>query len=127
LAGLNRQPRRVDMKTQSPSSPDIIPDKLYFKIGEVSKIAGVASHVLRFWESEFPRISPKRTSSGQRLYTRREVELILEIKSLLYQRKFTIAGARQHLRTATGRTEPDSRQMLDELRTELKRLRDLLD
>jgi len=115
------------MKTQSPSSPDIIPDKLYFKIGEVSKIAGVASHVLRFWESEFPRISPKRTSSGQRLYTRREVELILEIKSLLYQRKFTIAGARQHLRTATGRTEPDSRQMLDELRTELKRLRDLLD
>jgi DNA-binding transcriptional MerR regulator len=86
------------MKTQSPSSPDIIPDKLYFKIGEVSEIAGVASHVLRFWESEFPRISPKRTSSGQRLYTRREVELILEIKSLLYQRKFTIAGARQHLR-----------------------------
>ena len=116
------------MKTQSPSSPEIIPDKLYFKIGEVSEIAGVPSHVLRFWESEFPRISPKRTSSGQRLYTRREVELILEIKSLLYQRKFTIAGARQHLRAAAGgRTEPDSRQMLDELRTELKRLRDLLD
>lgn len=115
------------MKTQSPSSPEIIPDKLYFKIGEVSQIAGVASHVLRFWESEFPRISPKRTSSGQRLYTRREVELILEIKSLLYQRKFTIAGARQHLRAAAGRPEPDSRQMLDELRTELKRLRDLLD
>jgi DNA-binding transcriptional MerR regulator len=114
------------MKTQSPSSPDIIPDKLYFKIGEVSEIAGVASHVLRFWESEFPRISPKRTSSGQRLYTRREVELILEIKSLLYQRTFTIAGARQHLRAAVGRTEPDSRQMLDELRAELKRLRDLL-
>ena len=115
------------MKTQSPSSPEIIPDKLYFKIGEVSQIAGVASHVLRFWEAEFPRISPKRTSSGQRLYTRREVELILEIKCLLYQRKFTIAGARQHLRAAAGRPEPDSRQMLDELRTELKRLRDLLD
>jgi len=115
------------MKKQSPSSPDIIPDKLYFKIGEVGQIAGVASHVLRFWESEFPRISPKRTSSGQRLYTRREVELILEIKSLLYARKFTIAGARQHLRVAAGPTEPDSRQMLDELRIELKRLRDLLD
>jgi DNA-binding transcriptional MerR regulator len=115
------------MKTQSPSSPEIIPDKLYFKIGEVSQIAGVPSHVLRFWESEFPRISPKRTSSGQRLYTRREVELILEIKTLLYLRKFTIAGARQHLRAAAGRTEPDSRQMLDELRIELKRLRDLLD
>jgi DNA-binding transcriptional MerR regulator len=124
---LSRQQRRVDMKTQSPASPEIIPDKLYFKIGEVSVIAGVASHVLRFWESEFPRISPKRTSSGQRLYTRREVELILEIKSLLYQRKFTIAGARQHLRAAAGHTEPDSRQMLDELRTELKHLRDLLD
>jgi DNA-binding transcriptional MerR regulator len=115
------------MKRQSPLSPDAIPDKLYFKIGEVSQIAGVPSHVLRFWESEFPRISPKRTSSGQRLYTRREVELILEIKSLLYQRKFTIAGARQHLRAATGPTEPDPRQMLDELRIELKRLRDLLD
>jgi len=124
---VSRQPRRVDMKTQSPSSPEIIPDKLYFKIGEVSQIAGVASHVLRFWEAEFPRISPKRTSSGQRLYTRREVELILEIKSLLYQRKFTIAGARQHLRAAAGRPETDSRQMLDELRTELQRLRDLLD
>ena len=115
------------MKTQSPSSPEIIPDKLYFKIGEVSQIAGVPSHVLRFWESEFPRISPKRTSSGQRLYTRREVELILEIKCLLYQRKFTIAGARQRLRATAGRTETDSRQMLDELRTELKRLRDILD
>ena len=114
------------MKTQSPARPEIIPDKLYFKIGEVSQIAGVPSHVLRFWESEFPRISPKRTSSGQRLYTRREVELILEIKTLLYQRKFTIAGARQHLRAAA-RPEPDSRQMLDELRIELKRLRDLLD
>jgi DNA-binding transcriptional MerR regulator len=124
---LSRQTRRVDMKRQSPLSPEAIPDKLYFKIGEVSAIAGVPSHVLRFWESEFPRISPKRTSSGQRLYTRREVELILEIKSLLYQRKFTIAGARQHLRAVTGRTEPDSRQMLDELRIELKRLRDLLD
>jgi DNA-binding transcriptional MerR regulator len=124
---LSRQQRRVDMKTQSPSSPDPIPDKLYFKIGEVSAIAGVPSHVLRFWESEFPRISPKRTSSGQRLYTRREVELILEIKTLLYQRKFTIAGARQHLRAAAGLTEPDSRQLLDELHTELQRLRDLLD
>lgn len=93
----------------------------------MSRLAGVPAHVLRFWESEFPRISPRRTDSGQRLYTRRDVELILEIKTLLYARKFTIEGARRHLRSAEARAQTDSRQWLSELRAELKALRELLE
>jgi DNA-binding transcriptional MerR regulator len=110
-------------------SPNVtpVPDKLYFKIGEVSRIAGVPTHVLRFWGTEFPRINPRRTDSGQRLYTRKEVELILEIKTLLYQRRFTIDGARQHLRLRSGDEPSDARQLLDEIRTELDQLRRLLD
>ncbi len=90
------------MKERSSSAAAAIPDKLYFKIGEVSRLAGVPAHVLRFWEAEFPRIAPKRTDAGQRLYSRREVELILEIKDLLHRRKFTIAGAKKWL-TGEGR------------------------
>jgi DNA-binding transcriptional MerR regulator len=115
------------MKEQSSSSTTLIPDKLYFKIGEVSRIAGVPTHVLRFWETEFPRVSPRRTASGQRLYTRKEVELVLEIKSLLYQRRFTIDGARQHLRRRSGDETPLPRHLLDEIRSELDELRRLLD
>ena len=115
------------MLTPSPSSTIPLPDKLYFKIGEVSTLAGVPAHVLRFWESEFPRINPRRTASGQRLYTRQDVELILEIKTLLYARKFTIEGARRHLKSAAAHAQPESRQWLSELRAELKALRDLLE
>ncbi len=74
-----------------------IPDKLHFKIGEVSKIAGVAPHVLRYWESEFSAIQPKRMGSKQRLYRRTDVELILTIKRLLHEQGYTIAGARKLL------------------------------
>jgi len=72
-----------------------IPDKLYFKIGEVSKLANVAPHVLRYWESEFSDIKPKRATSKQRLYRREDVELILVIKNLLHVQGYTIAGARK--------------------------------
>lgn len=72
-----------------------IPDKLYFKIGEVAKLAEVPSHVLRYWESEFPGIRPKRANSKQRLYRRQDVEQILAIKSLLHKQGYTIAGARK--------------------------------
>ncbi|MBI5968753.1 MAG: MerR family transcriptional regulator, partial [Deltaproteobacteria bacterium] len=70
-----------------------IPDKLYYKIGEVSEITGVEPYVLRYWESEFKIVTPARTNSKHRLYRRRDLELILEIKKLLYEEKFTIAGA----------------------------------
>jgi len=77
-------------------SPDI-PDKLYFKIGEVSDLLAVEPHVLRFWEGEFPPLSPKKSGTGHRLYRRKDVELLLRIKHLLYERRFTIEGARQAL------------------------------
>jgi DNA-binding transcriptional MerR regulator len=74
-------------------TPDI-PDKLYFKIGEVSELLGVEPYVLRYWETEFPVLSPKKSGTGHRLYRRKDVELLLRIKHLLYERKFTIEGAR---------------------------------
>lgn len=72
-----------------------IPDKLYFRIGEVSTLLGLEPHVLRFWESEFPSLTPKKSGTGHRLYRRREVELLLKIKHLLYEKRYTIEGARQ--------------------------------
>jgi DNA-binding transcriptional MerR regulator len=74
-----------------------IPDKLYFKIGEVAKLAEVPPHVLRYWEAEFPGIKPKRANSQQRLYRYQDVELVLKIKSLLHDQGYTIAGARKLL------------------------------
>jgi DNA-binding transcriptional MerR regulator len=79
-----------------PGSPDI-PDKLYFKIGEVSDLLGVEPYVLRYWETEFSVLSPKKSGTGHRLYRRKDVELLLRIKHLLYEKKFTIEGARQSL------------------------------
>ena len=102
------------------------PDKLYFKIGEVSEIAGVPPSVLRFWQTEFPRINPKRTPSGQRLYRRVDIELILKIKTLLYEKKFTIQGARQRLKTGQQKKAPAKPMTLDEIRTELIGIRDIL-
>src|SRR5438067_10445107 len=74
-----------------------IPDKLFFRIGEVSQLVGVEAYVLRYWESEFPGLSPRKSSSGQRMFRRKDVELLLRIKHLLYSQKFTIEGARKAL------------------------------
>lgn len=75
-----------------------IPDKLYFKIGEVAKFTGLKTHVLRYWETEFSTIKPKKSRSNQRLYRKRDIEIILFLKDLLYNQGFTIAGARKKLR-----------------------------
>jgi DNA-binding transcriptional MerR regulator len=75
-----------------------IPNKLYFRIGEVSDIVGVKPYVLRYWETEFPDIRPSKSKSGQRLYKRRDVEMLLMVKELLYDKRFTIDGAKQRLR-----------------------------
>jgi DNA-binding transcriptional MerR regulator len=104
-----------------------IPDKLYFKIGEVSRISGLPGHVLRFWEGEFKKIKPRRTASGQRSYTRKDIETILEIKHLLYDKKFTIDGARKYLGSRGGTEPVVSKKLLEELKAELKSIRDLLD
>jgi DNA-binding transcriptional MerR regulator len=79
-----------------PSEPiSAIPDKLYFRIGEVAKLCGVEAYVLRFWQTEFPQLKPNKSGTGQRLYRRRDVELALRIKRLLHSEGYTIAGARQ--------------------------------
>lgn len=81
------------------SAPDpVIPDKLYFRIGEVSDLCRLPAYVLRFWETEFPLLKPVKSSTGQRMYRQRDVENVLRIKKLLYDQGFTIAGARQHLK-----------------------------
>ena len=74
-----------------------IPDKLFFKIGEVCDIVGVQAHVLRYWETEFPMLQPQKNRSGQRTYRRKDVEMALRIKELLYEEGFTIAGAKRKL------------------------------
>src|SRR5712675_3162916 len=78
-----------------------IPDKLYFRIGEVASLCRLPAYVLRFWETEFPQLKPVKSSTGQRMYRRRDVENVLRIKELLYERGFTITGARQQLRSET--------------------------
>lgn len=77
----------------------LIPDKLYFRIGEVATLCHLPAYVLRFWESEFPQLKPIKSSTGQRMYRKRDVESVLRIKQLLYEQGFTISGARQQLRT----------------------------
>ena len=79
--------------------PVVIPEKLYFKIGEVCDLVGVQAHVLRYWETEFTMLSPQKNKSGQRSYRRRDVEMALRIKQLLYKEMFTIAGARKKLQS----------------------------
>ncbi|MFO7555151.1 MAG: MerR family transcriptional regulator [Desulfobacterales bacterium] len=114
------------MQSDTPYQTEL-PDKLYFKVGEVSSIVGVPAYVLRFWESEFKKINPKRTPSGQRLYRKRDVELILWIKHLLYEKKFTIEGAKQHLKSMSSeKTEKLSTDILEEISIELQKIRDLL-
>jgi DNA-binding transcriptional MerR regulator len=90
-------------------NPEEIPDKLYFRIGEVARLAGIKPYVLRFWETEFPSLGPKKSGTGHRLYRRKEVELVLEIKQLLHEKRYTIEGARKFLdargRDARGKSE----------------------
>lgn len=82
-----------------------LPDKIYFKIGEVARLTGVKPYVLRYWETEFRAIQPVKSRSRQRLYRKRDVELILKIKELLYQHRFTIEGARKRIRDLLGEGE----------------------
>ncbi|MDQ2947630.1 MAG: MerR family transcriptional regulator [Acidobacteriota bacterium] len=117
-----------------PVPAEEIPDKLYFRIGEVSRLAGIKPYVLRFWESEFAGLGPKKSGTGHRLYRRKDVEMVLEIKRLLYDKRFTIEGARKILadkhrpvaaKAVEQRPEPSQQALfnnppiLDEIRKEL--------
>ena len=121
-----------------------IPDKLYFRIGDVARLAGIKPYVLRFWETEFPSLGPKKSGTGHRLYRRKDVELVFEIKRLLYEKRFTIEGARKFLDTR-GKPEPgpsvakskrkkaqgdlfgvDPSPVLEKVRKELRAIADML-
>jgi DNA-binding transcriptional MerR regulator len=123
-------------KTTPPSGSEI-PDKLYFRIGEVARLCEVPAYVLRFWESEFPQLKPHKGGTGQRLYRRRDVEMALRIKTLLYDEGYTIPGARQVFKSELRQKEPQLTLGIDDtaatpqadnrqLRKLQKDLRDLL-
>ena len=100
-----------------------IPDKLFFKISEVCGIVGVEPYVLRFWETEFPGLAPGKSRAGHRVYKRKDVENILRVKELLYERGFTIAGARKQLSRARAAKKADRDEVLTRVR---KGLQDIL-
>lgn len=102
-----------------------IPDKEYFRIGEVAKLLEVEPHVVRYWESEFHLIRPVRAESRQRLYRRKDIETLFAIKRLLYEERYTIAGAKQKLKESSD--ESTAKELLDEVVSELKDLRKRLD
>jgi len=91
-------PRNKVAAKVAKTSDVVIPEKLYFRIGEVAQLCRLPAYVLRFWETEFPQLKPVKSSTGQRMYRHKDVESVLRIKKLLYEEGFTIAGARQHLR-----------------------------
>jgi len=91
-------PRAKTAAKAARTSDVLIPERLYFRIGEVARLCRLPAYVLRFWETEFPQLKPVKSSTGQRMYRRKDVESILRIKTLLYEEGFTISGARQHLR-----------------------------
>jgi DNA-binding transcriptional MerR regulator len=115
-------------------SDPVIPDKLYFRIGEVADLCDLPAYVLRFWETEFPQLKPTKSSTGQRMYRRRDLENVLRIRSLLYENGFTIAGARQQLRTearTTAKTQsalpfPRRQSELNRVRQGLKEILGML-
>jgi DNA-binding transcriptional MerR regulator len=100
---MNTQENAADLAVAI--APEDIPDKLYFRIGEVARLAGIKPYVLRFWETEFPVLGPRKSGTGHRLYRRKDVQLVFEIKRLLYEQRFTIEGARKFLE-ARPKTDP---------------------
>lgn len=113
-----------------------IPDRLYLRIGEVSRITGIKPYILRYWESEFDPFAPQKSRSNQRLYRREDIELVLTIKDLLYNQGYTIAGARQFLKQRKKSTKkaekqlslhaPKNEEIVKEVKTGLKEIRKLL-
>ena len=117
-------------KPEKKKEPITPPEKRYFRIGEVTETTGVPAYVLRFWETEFTKIKPKRTSSGQRMYRKSDVELVFKIKRLLHEKKYTIQGAKQFLLSESAecrRRGKTPATVMEEIRSELIAIRQLLD
>jgi DNA-binding transcriptional MerR regulator len=106
LPGASGMAQHQPIRKHPPASGSEIPDKLYFRIGEVARLCEVPAYVLRFWESEFPQLKPHKGGTGQRLYRRRDVEMALRVKSLLYDEGYTIPGARQVFKSEQKHKEP---------------------
>jgi DNA-binding transcriptional MerR regulator len=108
----------------------IIPEKTYFRIGEVSKIVNVEPYVIRYWETEFRTISPVRTKTAQRLYRKKDVQELLTIKDLLYSQRFTIDGAKKQLYKTRGNSEPETKtsekKILNLIKRELQQIRAMI-
>jgi len=102
-------------------------DKRYFRIGEVSRIVGVEPYVLRYWESEFPQIRPQRADTNQRTYQKKDLQVILEVKRLLYEEKLTIEGARRRLKQGVSKNGVSQEQILKELKENLREILKVLD
>src|SRR5450432_4665743 len=118
---------KADMGTHQPIRKTVtpeIPDKLYFRIGEVAKLCEVPAYVLRFWEGEFPQLKPNKGGTGQRLYRRRDVEMALRVKTLLYDEGYTIPGARQMLKAELKRKAPQLSLLGASTSADVKQLRD---
>jgi DNA-binding transcriptional MerR regulator len=103
----------------------VIPNKLFFRIGEVCKIVDIEPFVLRFWETEFPNLAPEKSKSGQRVYKRKDIEMVLRIKELLYERGYTIAGARKEL-SRIRMPKEERAKLLVQIRKELLEILTLL-
>lgn len=101
-------------------------DKRYFRIGEASRIIGVEPYVLRYWESEFPQVRPQRADSKQRTYQKKDLEMILEIRRLLYEEKMTIEGARRRLRQEKAGDAVKGSPFLEEIKNELREVMEIL-
>jgi DNA-binding transcriptional MerR regulator len=113
-----------------------IPDKMFFKIGEVSELTGIKSHVLRYWESEFSLIRPQKSNIGQRVYRRRDVEIVLRIKQLLYEDRYTIEGAKKKIsqelkpkktQQHSSTQKPKLEEIIKQQKQELRRLINILE
>ena len=100
--------------------------KLYYSIGEVSELTGIPAHVLRYWESEFPQLHPKKSRTGKRTYQEKDLEVVLRIKALLYDQRFTIAGAKVQLVHAGQEQTNGNGSLVDEVKRELKEILELL-
>jgi len=105
-----------------PPKPSL-PSKLFFRIGEVSRITGLEPYVLRYWETEFPHLRPEKRKSGQRLYTRKDLDNILQVKQLLYRDGFTISGAKKKIR---GRAGKDLEALVETVKQEVREVLELL-
>ncbi len=112
----------MDMDRKGPSLR-----KLYYSIGEVSELTGIPAHVLRYWESEFPQLHPKKGRTGNRTYQDKDLELVLKIKGLLYDQRFTIAGAKVQLGSNGQKMENGHSILLEDVRRELNDILSLLD